>query len=284
MVEAILSAFPDARIHGGYAQIRCPYHADGQEQKPSMSVLLENRQTTRGTLEAGFCHCFACGKTTNIKQLFKDIGLEAPRDLENATCFTRKAISLTTDKPIYKITMPFRFSNYLKSRGIGEETQKKFKIYQKDDKVYMPVFNREGMYLYSNARSVSSKKFYIEGGAVKTLWGIEEIDLSRPIFVCESQIDALSLWEIGTQAVATLGADNISSLKLIQKATGIIVLAFDPDSAGIRARDRAADFLGKYRCKWVDLPEGVDINRALQDIQDKGKFKNFVCKCVKNFV
>lgn len=284
MVKEILSAFPDARIHGGYAQIRCPYHADGHELKPSMSILLENRQTSRGTLEAGFCHCFACGKITTIKQLFKDIGLEAPSDLENATCFTRKAISLTTSKPIYKITMPFRFSSYLESRGISEETQKKFKIYQKDDRVYMPVFNREGMYLYSNARSVNSKRFYIEEGAEKTLWGIEEIDLSKPIVVCESQIDALSFWEIGTQAVATLGADNISSLKLIRKATSTIILAFDPDTAGIRARDRASKFLGAYRCKWLDLPEGVDVNQALQDIKDKNKFKDFMFRCIKNFV
>ena len=86
------------------------------------------------------------------------------------------------------------------------------------------------------------------------------------------------------QAVATLGADNISSLSLLKKCTSIIVLAFDPDDAGRRARDRAASMLGRYRCKWLDLPEGIDVNQALQDINDKTKFKHFMAKCTRDFV
>lgn len=280
MVEEILSAFPDARIHSGYAQIRCPYHADGKEKKPSMSILLQSHNG----LEAGFCHCFACGKKTNIKQLFIDIGQETLPDNAFTPEQPRKDVRLTTTTPTNKVSMPFRFSKYLEGRGIGAEVQEKFKIYEKDKKVYMPVFDRKGNYLYANSRSTESKRFYVEGGAIKTLWGIEEIDFSRAVAVCESQIDALSFWEVGMQAVATLGADNVGSLSVLKKCTSTILLAFDPDNAGRRARDWAATMLGKWRCKWLDLPEGVDVNQALQDIKDHKVFREFMIKCTRNFV
>ena len=110
--------------------------------------------------------------------------------------------------------------------------QKLFKVYQKDKKVYMPICNREGKYMYVNARSTEGKRFYIETGAEKTLWGIEEIDLSRPIVVCEAQIDAMSFWEVGMQGGSDTGTGNIKALHEIQGATSIIILAYDNDESG----------------------------------------------------
>lgn len=96
------------------------------------------------------------------------------------------------DLPTYKKDIPYKFSPYLKSRGIGEDIQRKFKIFEKTDerKVYMPVFAEDGKYLYFNARSTKEKAFFIEPGAEKCLAYIEEIDFSKPIAICESQIDA----------------------------------------------------------------------------------------------
>ena len=280
MVDEIRMAFPDARILSGYARIRCPYHKGGHENKPSMSILLE----PRGNAPAGLCHCFACGKAVMLDQLLRDVGFEGEIDLAISSLPTAQKVTLSTTPPIFKAQLPFRVSPYLIKRGISEPIQSRFKIYEKDGRVHMPVFDKSGMYLYDNARSVEGKRFYVETGATKTLWGIEEIDLSKPVAVCESQIDALSFWEVNMQAVATLGADNISSLSLLKKCTSIIVLAFDPDDAGRRARDRAASMLGRYRCKWLDLPEGIDVNQALQDINDKTKFKHFMAKCTRDFV
>nr|DAH56614.1 MAG TPA: DNA directed DNA polymerase [Caudoviricetes sp.] len=280
MVNAILSAFPDARIHSGYARIRCPYHKEGRERKPSMSVLLE----PRGNCPAGFCHCFACGKVVDINTLLKDVGLDIQLDTAASSLPKEKGIHLTNTQVVHKTTLPFRKSQYLESRGIGENVQRRFRIYEKDNKVHMPIFDRDGFYIYDNARSTVDKRFFIEAGARKTLWGIEEIDLSKPVAVCESQIDAMSFWQINMQAVATLGADNIACLSQLKSCTSVIILAFDPDEAGIRARDRAAAMLGKFRCKWLDLPQGVDVNQALQDIQDETKFKRFMQKCTRDFV
>lgn len=283
MVDSILAVFPDARVHSGYARVRCPYHKDGQEKNPSMGILLEQRNK----MQAGTCHCFTCGKVVPLEQLLKDVGA-APQEIARSGARKGKSIQpLQTDQAIYKPQIPYRFSQYLAGRGIGEKVQKLFKVYEKDGKVHMPVFDRNGKFLYSNARSVVSKQFFISTGAVKTLWGIEVIDLSKPIVICESQIDAMSLWEIGIQAVATLGADNTASLKMLLESTSTFVLAFDPDEAGRRATQESINILGAWRCSYVELPQKVDINQALQDIEDHDKFKQFILsrtKKVKNIV
>lgn len=280
MVEEIKQAFPDARVQSGYVRIRCPYHKDGHEAKPSMSILLE----PRGTAPAGLCHCFACGKAVMLDQLFQDIGMNIQPDLAASASLAPASQPLTTTPPLFKTQLPYRNSPYLESRGIGAAVQERFRIYEKDKKVYMPVFDRDGFYLYANARSTEGKQFYVEAGAVKTLWGIEEVDLSRPVAVCESQIDALSFWQADIQAVATLGADNVRSLSALKPCTSVIILAFDPDDAGRRARDRAVAMLGSFRCKWLDLPTGVDVNQALQDIGDVKVFRDFMHRCMRSFV
>lgn len=280
MVNSILRVFPDAKVHSGYVRIRCPYHNNGQEKRPSMGILLEDR----GNAPAGFCHCFACGKVLNINELLKDAGAEQLANIATHRQPLAQPVTLTTNQSPNKVNMPFRLSSYLKNRGIGEKVQKKFRAYEKDGKVHMPVFNSQGKFLFDNARDTAGKGYYVEKGAQKTLWGIEEIDLSKPIAVCEGQIDAMSFWEANMQAVATLGAGNIVSLKMLQECTSIIVLAFDPDNAGRQATIKAANMLGSFRCKWLDLPEGIDVNQALQDIGDTAKFIKFIESRTKNFV
>ena len=277
MVNKILSVFPEARVGSGYVRIRCPYHKDGKERRPSMSILLEDR----GSMTAGTCHCFACGTVVTLEELFRKVGATFDKTLEINRQPSPRDITLSTTQVIYKPSVPFRFSEYLSSRGIGEKVQELFRVYEKDKTVYMPVFDRDGRYLFFISRSTEGKYYYVEEGAVKTLYGIEEIDMSKPIVVVEGQIDAMTFWELGMQAVATLGADNISALSAIKGATSIIILAFDNDMAGLRARERAADMLGRFRCKYIDFPEGVDINELHMHIKNKDRLIELVKKNTK---
>ncbi len=267
MVRAILSVFPDGRVSSGYVRVRCPYHKGGQERNPSMSILLEDR----GTMTAGTCHCFACGKVVQLEELFNKVGVEQAVTIEKQSQPSSKGITLTTGPLMYKPQLPFRFSEYLKGRGIGEEVQKLFKVYEKDKMIHMPVFDRDGKYLFVNSRSTEGKYYYVEEGAVKTLYGLEEIDMSKPIVVTEGQIDAMSFWELGMQAVATLGADNVTSLSAIKKSTSLIILAFDNDASGIQARERTFNLLGRFRCKYIEFPVGKDINDLLMEYEDRNK-------------
>ena len=70
LLRVVMSVFPDGRVSSGYVRVRCPYHKGGQENRPSMSVLLEQR----GDMSAGTCHCFACGKVVTINELLEKVG------------------------------------------------------------------------------------------------------------------------------------------------------------------------------------------------------------------
>lgn len=276
MVSTILSHFPDARVASSYVRIKCPYHKNGQERNPSMGILLQKK----GSMEIGTCHCFTCGTVVTFEQLLKDIGGQAV-SLSQTPAASPELCSIHNTPAVYKPQVPYRFSPYLQERGITEKTQQRFRVYEKDGKIYMPVFNREGKYLYVNSRSTTSKHYYVEEIAQKVLWGVEELDMAMPIFICEGQIDALSLWEVGLQAVATLGAGSVSSLKEIFNSTNIFVLAFDPDEAGKLATEKAAKLLGKWRCKVLDIPENMDVNSLLTSTKNKKEFIDYVLTATK---
>lgn len=277
MVKDILSVFPDGKFSSGYVRVRCPYHKGGKERRPSMSILLEDR----GSMTAGTCHCFACGTVVTLEELYEKVGATYDVTIETHRQPKPKAVSLTTTQSTYKPSLPFRFSEYLFSRGIGEEVQERFRVYEKDKMIHMPVFDRDGKYLFVNSRSTEGKYYYVEEGSVKTLYGLEEINMSKPIVVVEGQIDAMTFWELGMQAVATLGADNVTSLTAIKKSTSIIILAFDNDMAGLKARERAADMLGRFRCKYIDFPEGVDINEMHMKLKNKDRLIELVMENTK---
>lgn len=277
MVKDILRVFPDGKFSSGYVRVRCPYHKDGKERRPSMSILLEDR----GSMTAGTCHCFACGAVVTLEELFGKVGATYDETIVINRQPKPESVSLTTTQSTYKPSVPFRFSEYLFSRGIGEEVQERFRVYEKDKMIHMPVFDKGGKYLFVNSRSTEGKYYYVEEGSVKTLYGLEEIDMSKPIVVVEGQIDAMTFWELGMQAVATLGADNVTSLSAIKKSTSIIILAFDNDMAGLKARERAADMLGRFRCKYIDFPEGVDINEMHMKLKNNDRLIELVMENTK---
>lgn len=260
LIDDIKTIFPDARVAEGYVRVRCPYHKGGQERKPSMSILIK----PKNGLEAGFANCFTCGWKGTFGDIAEDYGLKYVEDNSNEEASTEphRVLQLNLQKSVSKKDTPYRFSPYLAKRGITQQVQEQFRVFERSDekKVYMPVFSRESIFLYANARSTNKKMFFIPYGIKKDLAYIEGVDMNKPIAICESQIDALTFYSAQfCRAVATLGATSTDSLKSIKNATGPFLLAFDGDEAGRKATTRALDLLGDYRCKVIRL-DNNDIN------------------------
>lgn len=274
LVSDIKTLFPDAKPHNGYVRIRCPYHSNGQERHPSMSILTEPRDG----LEKGFAKCFSCGWKGTFAEIAADFGLQYvpdDRTVEISEKPLPKEAPVKLQEAVYKKDVPFKFSPYLASRGIPEDVQKLFRIYERKDeqKVYMPVFSRGGKFLYANARSTVGKKFFIQSNAKKTLAGIEEVDFSKPIAIVESQVNMYSLYAAKfAHAVATLGVANISALYDIKKAVGPFLLMLDGDVPGRTAAQKIKDYLGPHRCIDFIFKPNEDVNdlwRACNFDQDK---------------
>jgi len=88
-------------------------------------------------------------------------------------------------------------------------------------------------------------------------------DNKNIVYLCEGEIDALTLWDRGEKNVVatTTGAGSfdpawIDQLKDVKK----IILCYDPDEAGQKGARDIARRLGYERCFNVVLPDGQDLN------------------------
>lgn len=61
------------RVTGNWYTIRCPFHGDGNEKKPSCGVLLQDEYRNGKMYKAGMFHCFACGYAKGMYEAVKEI-------------------------------------------------------------------------------------------------------------------------------------------------------------------------------------------------------------------
>lgn len=97
------------------------------------------------------------------------------------------------------------------------------------DAIIIPFFDEEGCLMYLQCRFFDEKfrymTFQVEDEG-KKLWGLERVDWSKPVYVCEGPFDAMFL----DNCVAVAGASINSEIKyLSQRATQGLVLIYDKD-------------------------------------------------------
>jgi twinkle protein len=99
------------------------------------------------------------------------------------------------------------------------------------------------------------------------------IDFTQDVFLCEGEIDCLTLWQSGYKNVlsvpngANLSKNNVSYFDAISEKfinCPKVVLCFDNDNAGRKLRYEFAERLGKEKCKYVDFKDCKDANDCLQ--------------------
>lgn len=245
--------------------ISCPFHEG--DRTPSLSVLLRDR----GNLKAGFCHCFGCGWSGNVAQVERRLGHKLDLPVNIPTAGQRSSsptiTRLKTAQAVEEITgikkkdVPFKFSPYLKERGIGEVVQSFNRVYEKNGSVIMPFFDIYGKMDGYIERRVGDK-WYGVTGQVKFPMGIEEVSPLDFVYVTEGQIDKMSLEELGFRAVA-LG--TVSNYRLISNIKNFnICLAYDNDGAGDKARVLTRDLFRQKNFFSLSLPKGIkDVNELL---------------------
>lgn len=227
MAEELLSIieahYGRAKVKGDYAFIQSPFNA--LDKNPSCVVVLKDTHK----FTEGFYKDFSTGKSGNIYSL-----LNIPHDYG----FKGKKVRMPTLISPVKIkthmsTLDYTPSPYLYGRGISYEVQQQFKVFELGGFVSMPVFDQDGYLIYNVSRSVDGKSYALssETSAYPAL--THTLNASDTVFVCESMIDAYTLFTVGLKAISLNGAGNWSGLKVIFKYHfGRIVLALDPDDVG----------------------------------------------------
>lgn len=203
--------------------------------------------------------CFACGEGGDIFNLIGKLeGVsDFPAQIKRASKVTGFTVTDTEEefkevsKPktrqfkSYKSYIEYckRFTNqtdYFEKRGFSEDTVKRFNLgYDPQAEVIVIPYDKKGTYYVT--RSVKEKKFRKAGGTEPIYNENALYDASKPCFICESQLDAISIMEAGGEAcnaVATGGVGNVNKLIEQLKAkrpTAKLILSFDNDEPGEEA-------------------------------------------------
>lgn len=255
----------------------------------------------RGDVIDFIAHEEQCDINTAIKIGLKIAGIEdtalTPEELraieerkakfaaekEKAEAFLKKVVAenqISAAKYCAECAANIEQTDYFTKRGITLETQKRFKLgYEPRKKVVTIPYNSKMTYFCT--RSTEEKRFWKPLSRLRVLpngeydykntaWilGDEPIFngavLLKPgiVFVCESQIDAISLLQAGMPACAVGGTNCQSKLdKIRDNIKAYILFAFDNDNAG---QKHAAELNALYWSNIVKpLPPYKDWNEWL---------------------
>lgn len=251
-----------------HIMVQCPYHAGGQEKKPSAGIRKAD----------GLFHCFACnevhslpevisfcfGKQDDVlgkfggKWLLKNFShLEAEQradiKLDLSRGPVRKRIEYVSEEELdkYRYTHP-----YLYERGMTDEIIEIFDLgYDKNtDSITFPIRDISGNTLFIARRNVKYKRYQYPKGVEKPLYGLYElahygetvtsdggkffrVPKYSEVIVCEGMFDALTCWVYGRWAVALNGLGNDLQFSQLRNLNcRKLILATDMDEPGLRAR------------------------------------------------
>lgn len=240
---------------------------------------------------AGSCHCFTCGySSNNIAKLIADIYQQDISFGERwlleryDTAFIEQElnlpeINLSNTNIAYmeesELDKYRYYHPYMYKRKLTNEIIEKFDIgYDKDsNSITFPVRDIKGNLLFITRRNVDKKIFIIPKLVEKPVYLLYNIihEGYDTIYVCESQINALTMWRYGYPAVALFGTGTDYQYKILASC-GIkhFVLCFDGDQAGRKGADRfISNMPSDCLIDIVTVPWNTDINSLEENVVKK---------------
>lgn len=273
----------DIKVSGNSLMVNCPFHANGQEQHPSCGVISDPNSD-----EEGVYHCFACGAKGPITKLINACFEEQDESfgkqwlidnygntfidyievLPEIQIENKKIDNSIPEEGLnfYDYNNPAALNYLINVRHLKKEVIDYFKVgYNKQtNSVTFPCWNEHGKLVGVFERNISTKLFKIPQISPKPIYLINEaIDRHySTVYVCESQINALTIYSWGYPAIALFGTGSKDQYDVLNKS-GIrnFILCFDGDIAGDKGRIRFLQNI-KNDCvvSWKVMPEGKDIN------------------------
>lgn len=215
----------------------CPFH---KEKTPSFSVKREDN----------IFKCFGCGESgdaiTFVAKLKGIEPIEAARELaekyhiEVEERKTGKAATIT--EYLKRCQGDIGKTDYFEKRGLNRATIRKFCLGY-DAYHNSAVIPYSSKMTYYQTRSIAEKAFFkpkTEDAGAEPVFNINGLKLrtKEPIFVVESPICAMSVYQSGGNAIATCGTGGwkkvVDEVKK-KKPLGGFILCFDNDEPGKKA-------------------------------------------------
>lgn len=288
----------DIKKAGDEIRITCPYHSNGMERNPDMSINIWDKRKNGVTIKAGTCYCFACKTSVKLPDLIgycfgKSSGWGENWIFERfASTEDGNRVELiklpSREKEInnsevyiddselvkYSFSHPYMYKRYLTDWVIDYFDIGFDKNFDPPSLTF-PVRDSSGRCVFIARRSVEGKHFDIPKGIHKVLVYLYESQKLFPdateLYVCESLLNALTLIRLGKPSIALMGTGSKEQLKMLRDVPyRRLILALDNDKAGIRGKDVIYENLKNY--KFIG---NLKVNETGKDINDLGFCKTY---------
>ena len=261
--------------------VSCPFHKEGQEKKPSCGIRKSD----------GWAHCFSCDTSCSLEQLISrcfgvdDLGQYGLNWLKNnflGDISEERNISISLDRKLLKINPQNNQNQNLNTNYISDVELNKYRYYhpymyerkmtnevieifdigydKETNCITFPIRDKNGNCLFVARRSVSVKYFNYPNNAEKPLYGVYELyqlkEFPKEVYICESMIDAITLWTYKKYAVALNGLGTKNQIAELNKLPcRKFILATDNDAAGQKARQKLRDAIYNQIVTEIKLPK-----------------------------
>lgn len=270
--------FKTFRVLQDHIQFNCPFHNDGQEQKPSCGITTNDIKQGSKIIKAGTVHCFACGRVCSLEEMISelfgrnDFGAFGAQWLRKnfITAVYENRQPLTVDMSrnhkannqikyvseeeldTYRYIHPYMYQRKLTDPiiemfDVGYDGNFILKSSNGGEShlrcLTFPVRDITGGTLFIARRSVDIKFFNYPSGVEKPIYGVYELSQIKPypkeVIICESILNCLTCWVYGKYAVALNGTGSDTQYELLKKMPcRKFILGLDPDNAGIKGRQK----------------------------------------------
>ena len=255
------------RISGGkILPYYCPFCGGGENEDQNTFVL---------NMETGGYKCLrgSCSVHGNIHQLAEFFHEHIDFEARDFRVGGEKQYKSPSQK-LFPVTEEIK--KYLNARCIGDETIAEFNI-SADQKgnIVFPFYSPDGKLTFVKYREPrpyekkpGSQKEWREPGTKPILFGMDKCDTSKPLTICEGQLDAMSLFEAGVRNVVSVpsGCEDLTWIDLcwewLDKFEKIILFG-DHDAPGKEMVESVAKRLDESRC-WIvsEYPENSKGNQC----------------------
>lgn len=243
--------------HTGFKKTTCPVCSENRKKKkdPCLAVWFDT----------GFAKCYNCGVLS-----FKEENTFKSEKKQYAVLDNQwKNYTKLSDILVKRIWSERMISqNTLNQFGITEEIQYQPAMQKDVNNIVFNYFEGENL-VNKKYRSAEEKCFTQVKGGKPILYNINSIIGEETAYICEGEYDVLALYEIGIKNAVSLpnGANDndeywINSESYL-KDIKTFIIATDNDQKGIEIRDKIAQRLGRYRCKYIEF-KGKDANDDLK--------------------
>ena len=241
------------------------------------------------SVKDNYYKCFSCNATGDIFNLIgqveqiPDFKEQKARAIELYGTYTPAPVQKKKD-PEPPVTPVADFSqyikecalavdqtDYLKGRGFTDDTIKRFALgYDVNYKSIVIPYGKDNKYYIT--RSVADKRFYkpkTEVAGAEPIFNLEAMYSGEPCFICESQLDAISIEQAGGRSIAIGGSgyNKLIDEVISRRPTETLILSLDNDDKGKEFTSNIADKLTELKIPFIQAEYSQDLKDANEMLQ-----------------